>query len=218
MGPWTNATSGTDVFVWSSKCTRPGHGSDYPVVKSRGLIPASARDVVELIKDSDRVMDYNKMSIGREDQAVLTQDSNVHCSETKCPELGVTGEAKIMISKNQPPLVRKPLAFKTLFYARQLNSDDDVETNGVAYITVGRSVWESPDGTADGADNSTTRCEIMLTVNLVREITNENGEVWCELTVITHGISPGIPIFICKQLGLLAAENYIKDIRALFEK
>mmetsp|Transcript_551 Transcript_551/g.1083 ORF Transcript_551/g.1083 Transcript_551/m.1083 type:complete len:352 (+) Transcript_551:112-1167(+) len=220
MGPWENAASGNDVFVWHSKCTRPGHGSDYPVAKSRGLIPASAKDVVELLKDSNRVMEYNKMSVGREDQHVLTKDlnSSVHCLETKCPQLGVTGEAKIMSSKNQPPLTRKPLEFKTLFYARHLNRDDGVEMDGAAYVTVGRSVWETPEGTTDGCDGSTTRCELLLSVNLVREITTENGEKWCELTSITHAVSPGIPIFIGKQIALNAAENYIKDIRALFEK
>jgi len=220
MGSWKNAASGKDVFVWSSKCPRPGHGSDYPVVRSRGLIPASARDVVDLIQDSDRVMEYNKMSIGRKDQTSLTTtgQSSVHCSETKCPKLGVVGEAKIMSSKSQPPLTRKPLEFKTLFYARQLHGEDDVETDGLAYITVGRSVWETDEGTTDGSDNSTTRCEIMLSVNLVREIRTENGEVWCELTSITHAVSPGVPVFVGKQLGLVAAENYIKDIRALFEK
>lgn len=221
MGSWPNAASSTDVFVWSSKCTRTGHGSDYPVVKSRGLIPASAQDVVDLIKDSNRVTEYNKMSIGREDQHVLTQDlnSSIHSME-KCPKMGVPGEAKIMSSKSHPPLVRKPLEFKTLFYARQLTSEDGVEMddNGVAYITVGRSVWETPEGTADGADTSSTRCEILLSVNLVREVTTGNGEKWCELTLISHGVSPGIPMFVGKQLALTTAENYIKDIRALFEK
>lgn len=220
MGPWTNAASGTDVFVWHSKCTRQGHGSDYPVVKSRGLIPASAKDVVELMKDSNRVMEYNKMSVGRADERVFTKDANssVHCLDTICPHLGVPGEAKIMSSKSHPPLTRKPLEFKTLFYARHLNSDDGVEMDGAAYVTVGRSVWETPEGTTDGCDGSTTRCELLLSVNLVREITTENGEKWCEITSITHAVSPGIPIFIGKQVALSAAENYTKDIRALFEK
>ena len=225
MGPWINAASGTDVFIWSSKCTRPGHGSDYPVVKSRGLIPASAQDVIELIKDSDRVCDYNKMSIGREDEHILTPDvknSSIHSLDTKCPTIGVPGEAKIMSSKSHPPLTRKPLEFKTLFYARQLDRErDGIELDDVAYITVGRSVWETSEATADGAaDTSTTRCEILLSVNLVREIkTGNNGEQkWCELTNITHGVSPGIPIFIGKQVALTAAENYVKDIRAVFEK
>ncbi|KAL3769120.1 hypothetical protein ACHAW5_008939 [Stephanodiscus triporus] len=223
MGPWANAASGRDVLVWSSKCTRGGHGSDYPVVKSRGLIPASARNVVELVQDSSRVKEYNKMSIGREDELALTTSdgaSSVHSLETKCPRLGVTGCAKVMSSKSQPPMTLKPLEFKTLYYARRLDGrEDGVEIDGsaAAYVTVGRSAWENPDGTAAWSDNGSTRCEILLSVNLVRDISTQNGEEWCELTLITHAVSPGIPIFVGKQLGLVAAENYIKDIRAFFE-
>jgi len=219
MGPWTNATSGDEVFVWSSKCNRPGYGSEYPVVRSRGLIPASAREVVELIIDSNRVMDYNKYSIGRKDLVVLTHTTSVHSAEKKCPRLGVPGEAKIFVSESQPPLMRYPLEFKQLFYAQRLYSDDGVELDGVAYIAFGRSVWESPDGTTDGSDKSTTRCEVMLTVSLIREVTTtEDGPKVCELTTVTHAINPGVPMFIGKKLGLVAAEEYIKNIRGYFAK
>lgn len=219
MGSWKNAAHGKDVLVWHSKCTRPGYVfSEHPVVKSRGIIPASAAAVVDLLRDSGRVMEYNKMSVGREDQHVLTQEENssVH-SLDKCPLLGISGEAKIMSSKSQPPLVRKPLEFKTLFYARRLDESDGVEFSGVAYITVGRSVWEGADGTANGNDSTATRCEILLSVNLIREVISENGEKWCELTNISHGVSPGLPMFMVRQMGLMAAENFIKDIRAMFE-
>jgi hypothetical protein len=97
---------------------------------------------------------------------------------------------------------------------RLVGSDDGVDVDGdaAAYVTVGRSTWETPDGTAGGSDDSVTRCEILLVVNLVRDV----GSEWCELTLITHAVSP-VPIFVAKQVGLVAAENYIKDIRALFE-
>lgn len=219
MGSWKNAAHGKDVLVWYSNCTRPGYVfSEHPIVKSRGIIPTSAATVVDLLRDSGRVMKYNKMSIGREDQHVLTQEENssVH-SLDKCPLLGISGEAKIMSSKSQPPLVRKPLEFKTLFYARRLEESDGVEFDGVAYITVGRSVWEGADGTANGNDSSATRCEILLSVNLVREVIAENGDKWCELTNISHGVSPGLPMFMVRQMGLMAAENFIKDVRAVFE-
>lgn len=218
MGSWKNAAYGKDVLVWHSKCTRQGHGSEHPIVRSRGIIPASAAQVVDLLRDSSKVMEYNKMSVGREDQHVLTQkeNSSVH-SLDKCPFLGVSGEAKIMSSKSQPPLVRKPLEFKTLFYARRLEENDGVEFDGVAYITVGRSVWEGADGTTGGNDATATRCEILLSVNLIREVIAENHEKWCELTNISHGVSPGLPMFMVRQVGLMAAENFIKDIRGVFE-
>ena len=71
-------------------------------------------------------------------------------------------------------------------------------------LPVGRSTWETPDGTAGGSDDSVTRCEILLVVNLVRDVRTEDGSEWCELTLITHAVSP-VPIFFAKQLGLVAA-------------
>jgi hypothetical protein len=130
--------------------------------------------------------------------------------------------AKVMSSKSQPPLTLKPLEFKTLYYARRLDAKTDgveLDSSGApAYVTVGRSTWETSTGTTDGSDKSCMRCEILLAVNLVRGITTTNGEEWCELTLITHAISPGIPTFIGKPLALTSAENYIRDIRALFEE
>lgn len=127
-----------------------------------------------------------------------------------------------MSSKSQPPLTLKPLEFKTLYYARRLDAKTDgveLDTNGApSYVTVGRSTWETPTGTNAGSEKSCMRCEILLAVNLVRGIATTNGEEWCELTLITHAISPGIPTFIGKPLALTSAENYIRDIRALFEQ
>lgn len=242
-GSWTNAAfDRNEVLVWSSKCTRyNGYGSDNPIIKARGLINASAATVVELIGNSDRVREYNKLSIGREDDLVLTatpahtnflidniikEDEGsiptVHSLEVLCPRLGVPGLAKVMSSKSQPPLTLKPLEFKTLYYARRLDAKADGveldEYGAPAYVTVGRSTWETPTGTTEGSDKSCMRCEILLAVNLVRGITTTNGEELCELTLITHAISPGIPIFIGRPLALTSAENYIKDIRALFEQ
>mmetsp|Transcript_10814 Transcript_10814/g.18428 ORF Transcript_10814/g.18428 Transcript_10814/m.18428 type:complete len:335 (-) Transcript_10814:131-1135(-) len=203
MGPWKNAASGKDVLVWSTKCIR-NLGAEYPVVKARGLINASARDVVDLLRDSSKVTIYNKSSLGRKDKVVLTSS--------------VDSEAKIMSSLTKPPIVRKPLECVTLFYARQLTVQDNIELDGVGYITVGRSVWENEDGRT-GANSSTARCEILLSVNLVREITTTSGQKVCELTIVTHAVSPAcIPLFIGKKAALTAADGYIKDIRAVFEK
>ena len=114
-GSWTNAASDrNEILVWSSKCTRyTGYGSDNHIVKARGLINASAATVVELIGNSDRVREYNKLSIGREDDLVLTTTTastndrtdnvskedegtipTVHSLEVLCPRLRVPGLAK----------------------------------------------------------------------------------------------------------------------------
>ena len=201
--PWRNAAFGRDVLVWSTKCVRD-LGAEYPVVKARGLICASAREVVDLLKDSSKVSTYNKSSLGRKDQVVLTSN--------------VDSVTKVMSSLTKPPIVRKPLECVTLFYARKLTVEDNIELDGVGYITVGRSVWEDEHGRS-GLKSSTTRCEILLSVNLVRDITTTSGQKVCELTIVTHAVSPaGVPLFIGKKAALVAADGYIKDIRAVFEE
>ena len=204
IGPWKNASYGKDVLVWSTKCTR-ALGAEYPVVKARGIINASAREVFDLLRDSSKVSTYNKSSLGRKDKFVLMND-------------GDSEETKIMSSLTKPPIVRKPLECVTLLYARQLRLEDNVALDGVGYMTIGRSVWENEEGTVNGGSkSSSTRCDILLSVNLVREITTSNGMRVCELTIVTHAVSPaGIPLFIGKKAALVAADSYIRDIRSVF--
>ncbi|KAL7496996.1 hypothetical protein ACHAWT_005404 [Skeletonema menzelii] len=203
MGPWENAASGKDVLVWSTKCVRE-LGAEYPVVKARGLINASSWEVVDLLRDSSKVSTYNKSSLGRKDKIVLKSNMD--------------SEAKIMSSLTKPPIVRKPLECVTLFYSRKLTENDNIELDGAGYITVGRSVWENEYGLTE-TKFSCTRCEILLSVNLVRDIKTASGQKVCELTIVTHAVSPaGIPLFIGKKAALATADSYIKDIRAVFEK
>ena len=37
VGPWPNPAHGDEVLVWTAKCENGGHGSQYPMVKARGL-------------------------------------------------------------------------------------------------------------------------------------------------------------------------------------
>lgn len=212
MGPWPNAASGSDVLVWSAPCNYEGHGSEYPLVKARGLIPTSALKIVELLLDSDRVKQYNKMSLGREDEHCFSKGVDNH---DKCPTTGIQGEAKIVRSKSQPPIIRKPVELRILLHARRLHAEGELPK----YISIGRSVWETAEGTPDVSDSSSTRCEMLLSANLVRELESDDGETWCELTTITHAASPGgIPLSIGKRVGLATAASYMKDIRSVFEK
>jgi uncharacterized coiled-coil protein SlyX len=212
IGPWPNAVSGTDVLVWSAPCTHEGHGSEFPLVKARCLIPTTALRVVELLLDSDRVKQYNKMSLGRTDEHCFSKGLDKY---ERCPNTGIQGVAKIVRSKSQPPIIRKPVELRILLHGRRLHADGETPK----FITIGRSVWESAEGKAEASDASATRCEMLLSANLVRELECIEGESWCEITTITHAASPGgIPLSIGKRVGLAAAANYVKDIRSVFEK
>ncbi|KAL3769113.1 hypothetical protein ACHAW5_008932 [Stephanodiscus triporus] len=210
MGKWPNGAYGDEVLVWSSKCSHSGFGSEYPMVKARGLIPTSALQMVQLLLDSGRVKQYNKMSLGRIDEHCFAKGVD---RLSECPATGVQGEVKIVRSKSQPPMIRKPVELRLLLHARRLLSQGG---DGSIYLTIGRSVWETEVGTTDAEDNSVTRCEMLLSVNMIRDLPVSN-EQWCEITTITHGVSPGIPISIGKRVGLAAAAKYIRDIRAVFE-
>ena len=211
VGKWPNGAFGDEVLVWSSKCSHRGFGSEYPMVKARGLIPTSALQMVQLLLDSGRVRQYNKMSLGRIDEHCFAKGIE---RVSECPQTGVIGEAKIVRSKSQPPIVRKPVELRLLLHARRLLSQGG---DGSIYLTIGRSVWETEVGTTAAEDNSVTRCEMLLSVNMIRDLPVSN-EHWCEITTITHGVSPGVPISIGKRIGLAAAAKYIRDIRAVFEK
>ena len=151
------------------------------------------------------------MSLGRVDEHVYKRNLS-----NTCPTTGIHGELKIVRSQSQPPVIRKPVELRLLLHARRLPSIDGEQ--GERYITIGRSVWETSEGTADASDSSTaTRCEMLLSVNLIRDVQVNDDDRWCEITTITHGVSPGIPISIGKRIGLAAAAKYCRDIRAVFE-
>ncbi len=212
IGPWPNAAYGDQVLIWTASCGHEGYGAEYPMVRARGLLPTSARDMIDLLMDSERVKEYNKMSLGRENEHFFSK--GVH-NPSKCPKTNLHGESKIVRSRSQPPVVRKPVELRLLLHARLLDSGNDDE--GAKYLTIGRSVWENADGTVDNEAADATRCEMLLSVNLIRDV-RFRGEKWCEITSLTHGVSPGIPIFIARKAALMAAEKYIKDIRSVFEK
>ena len=211
MGNWPKAAYGDEVLVWTAQCPHDGYGSEYPMVRARGLIPTSAYNLIELLLDSERVKEYNKMSLGRENEHFFAK--GVH-NPNKCPKTNIHGEAKIVRSRSQPPVVRKPVELRLFLHARRLHSENE----GATYLAISRSVWENDDATVDAKEaTEVTRCEMLMSVNLIRDVSYP-GEKWCEITSLTHGVSPGIPIFIAKKAALVAAEKYIKDIRAVFEK
>mmetsp|Transcript_3761 Transcript_3761/g.7190 ORF Transcript_3761/g.7190 Transcript_3761/m.7190 type:complete len:680 (-) Transcript_3761:905-2944(-) len=206
---WHYATD-SDIFVWYGKLDT-SYKSELPVIKARAMIRTSARNLLELLVDSSKVKQYNKMSLGREDKAFIKQGLETNNGLIK-------GEAKIVRSLSNVPMIRKKLELISLLYARQL----DENTDGVkGYIIVNRSVWEdenrAPTEDGDGgtaSDCNYIRSEILLGVNLIRDIGQYNK---CEITTVSHFYTPGTPTFGARQFGMKAASNFLRDLQNHFQ-
>jgi hypothetical protein len=207
---WHYATE-TDVFVWYGKF-ETGYKSELPVIKARAMVKTSARNLLELLIDSSKVTQYNKMSLGREDKEFIKEDVKTHDGK-------IHGEAKIVRSVSNIPMIRKKLELLSLMHARALNESED---GMKGYIIVSRSVWEDEkrvpsddgDGGDDNGDPNYIRSEILLGVNLIRELNDRDK---CEITTINHFYTPGTPTFGARQFGMKAAANFLRDLQHTFE-
>jgi hypothetical protein len=190
-GAWKNfpaAGSPEDdrIFVWSTTLGGGGYGSEIPAVRVAGIVPASAKDLMQLLVDSNRVHEYNKLSLGRTDELILQESLN-----SDGPFGGIT---KVMTS--QTTIMRKTLQFTSLMHARETEA---------GYKLVTRAV-ESPFGSA-----TALKSEILLGINVIWRIPGD--EKRCLLIAVNHIRSPFVPMMIAKRIGLQAATNFIHDIR-----
>jgi len=195
----------SDIFIWYGKFDT-GYKSDVPVIKARAIMQTTPRELVNLIFDSSKVKQYNKMSLGREDRHFFKK--GVDTDDGK-----ITGEAKIVRSISSIPILKKNLELLSLMHGRSLNEEKD---GMKGYIIVNRSIWEdekkapSDDGNGSGHDPKYIRAECLLGISLIREL--EGGT--CEITTINHFFTPGAPSFGARQFGMKAATNYLKDLQS----
>jgi len=196
-----NTTLEKEVFVWSKTVNNGLHGYNIPMVKARGNVPTDARTLIDLLLDSSRTKEYNKMSLSRTEEHVFQKgvDTNGRYGP---------GETKVMRSRNKVPMVTKPLENHVLCHARYV---EDLR----GYVMVTRTVFGDSSGELKQG-GEVTSCEMYLGASLVREIdTGEQKMV--QLTAITHIFSPLVPLFVAKRVGLTTASNYIRDVQAAFD-
>jgi hypothetical protein len=205
--PWHQAC-GNDILVWQGTAHHHGPGKHLPLIKARGIIPASPETLIDLLLDSSRVREYNKMSQGRTDLLYLQKGVHTTAAESA---FNIAGEAKIMRSLNRPPVIRRNIEMISLTYARPL----EVAGPCQSYVIVSRSVWE--DGTGlPKSSNDTVRSEMHLGVNLLRPVESPNGGCFCELTTITHVQTSAVPELLAKRMAPSHAAGYIKEIQSIF--
>jgi len=185
------------VVLWMGKFQHGLYGSELPAVRATGIIPAPPKVLFDLLIDSDRVKEYNKLSLGREDLLVL-QDS-LH-------QDGPFGRSvtKVMRSQSSPPLVPKAMQFISMLHATELE-------DGSGYLIVTRAVHHPDD---NQNDTSVLRSEILLGINIIRRIEGDPNR--CVMINMIHMRSPMVPMIIATRIGATAAGNFIRDLRSAF--
>ena len=194
--PQNESPEVNDVFIWTGNF-KPGlYGSDLPAIRAAGLVNMSAKALMELLVDSSRVKEYNKLSLGRTD-LVIFQDS----MESEGPfGRSIT---KVMKSENKPPLVRKTLVFVSVLHAKEL-------VDGSGYLVVSRAVHHPEEDSLSNAIKS----EILMGVNLIRKVEGAEDSR-CVIINANHIRSPMVPMMVAKRIGVSAAIGFINDIRAV---
>jgi len=186
-----------DVLVWSGTFMHGLYGSDLPAVRAAGIVNMSAKDLCELLIDSTRVKEYNKLSLGRSDLMVL---------QGNMEEDGPFGKSitKVVRSESKPPLVRKTMQLVSVLHATELADQS-------GYLLVTRAVTEPSE--LDSFDAG-LRSEILMGVNVIRKIEGEENR--CLMINVNHIRSPMVPMMIARKIGLTAAVNFIaQDLRSI---
>lgn len=196
--PKRGTSADTDVLLWSGKFEHSYYGSDLPAVRSEGVVNASPEALLDLLVDSSRVKEYNKLSLGRSDLLVLQDDLHNE---------GPFGKSvtKIMKSQSKPPLVRKTMELVLVIHARELSC-------GSGYLLVSRAVSQDEH---KPSPSHVVRCEILMSVNIIRRVQGDTSR--CVLVTVNHLRSPMVPMMLAKKLAVSAATNFMNDVREAFK-
>jgi hypothetical protein len=192
----------SEVLVWSGSFKHGLYGSDLPAIRAAGIVHMPARALMELLVDSARVQEYNKLSLGRQD--LLTFDGDL-----QTPGPFGTSITKVMKSETRPPMIRKSLVFVSILHAKEL-------VDGSGYLIVTRAVHRPEE---EKSMANAIKSEILMGVNLIRKIDFGGGDDgdsnMCLLINVNHIRSPLVPMMVAKRIGVTSAVGFMNDIRAL---
>ena len=203
-----------DILIWNGMVKNTsGFGSDWPMVKARGIIPATPRQLLEFLWNSSNVKQYNTMSQGREDGTVFQDGFDTRVEDSP---YGFPGCAKILKSYNKIKMVPRIIEIISILHARPL--EPPLAAPGT-YIMVNRSIWEGDSApevaaVADSVQGTKmVRSEMLLAVQLLRPIC---GGKYCEMTTITHALAPGLNKTVAKTAANVSAAKILRDIQTVY--
>jgi len=190
------------VLVWTGTFQHGLYGSDLPAVRAAGWIDLAPDELLDLLVDSSRVQEYNKLSLGRTDELVLQATMHDTTTTAASPFGGIT---KVVTSESRPPLLRKTLRFTSILHARELHDHS-------GYVLVTRAVTAPAEDHPNNNNGlAVVGGEILMGVNLIKRI--EGCPNSCILITVNHIRSPLVPMMIAKRIGLTAAVNFMTDVR-----
>jgi hypothetical protein len=195
-GASTGSESSKDVLVWSGSFKHGLYGSEIPAIRSAGIVETSSKKLMELLCDSSRVKEYNKISLGRTD--LVKFNGNME-------EDGPFGKSitKVMRAESKPPMMSN-LSLTSILHAKKLS-------DGSGYLIVTRAVHE-PD--EESAVASSMKTEIVMGVNLIVDFdTSNDGAERCLMLNVNHMRSP-VPMYLARKLAVTSANKFVNDIRA----
>lgn len=183
-----------NVLVDVGKAKKEAFGSQLPIIRTQSILPMSAKDMADLLMDSDRVKIYNKMSLGRKDIRIYNE------------------RTKIVQNLTQPPVSKSKMISVTLMHARALDEDDKTMLNSPytdGYLVVSRAV----PGMVEEEFSECPRNDILLGANLLQDI----GPNECIMTAVTHVYSPALPTMLARSMGVSSAISFVRDVRGVCE-
>ncbi|CAM9100223.1 unnamed protein product [Chrysoparadoxa australica] len=157
---WSQVAERGGVKAHKKYLPQSAYGSKYPCVKAEGVIQGSPAEVKEMMLDSERVLEYNKYSKGRDD--VYHLDSDI----------------KIVWNKTKPPLSKKLHDFCTIM--RVIPGGD----GGYILLTRATSHPEAP------SLPNHVRSEIMLGVTALKPVPGDTNKTYITTVnhVVSNGV------------------------------
>jgi len=203
------------VLQWSAFI-----GSSHNCVRSEAVINTSAEWLYDLLLDSSRVKEYNKLSLGREDLWIMeTTRPQRHGDDDDGDEFTSRGEttttnknyvSKVIRGENKPPMM-KPVAFHSFMHGRELEGGA-----GYAIVTrTARLVDETTDtdnGCSSPSSQPSLPSELMTGCMLI--IRMEGCDNQCVLINASQFTAP-LPAMMTKKIGLNGMVTMISDLRKL---
>ncbi|CAM9202226.1 unnamed protein product [Ectocarpus sp. 12 AP-2014] len=179
---WAEVAHRGGVTVWKKYFPKDEYGYQYPCVKARGIIEGSAAEVMSMIVDSTRVLEYNRYSKGR----------------TDIEHLGP--HTKIVWNKAQPPLSKKLHDFCTLMHMQPLDDEEG------SFMLITRATEHPKAPLLDGH----VRSEILLGVTILRPAKGDPTRT--EMTTVNHIVSNGVPVMIADRVSTKNAIDFIQNV------